>query len=44
MPKMPTVAFVTYAESPELTGDDRVAAAELESRGVGVRAAAWDDT
>jgi glutathione synthase/RimK-type ligase-like ATP-grasp enzyme len=40
---MKRIAFTTYAERPALTDDDRVAADELERRGVEVVAAPWGD-
>lgn len=39
---MTSVAFVTYAELPQLYDDDRLAAELLRSRGVEVEAVLWD--
>lgn len=39
---MTRVAFVTYAEFPQLYYDDKLAAELLRGRGVGVEAALWD--
>ncbi len=40
---MPGVAFATYAQSPELTDDDRLVAEVLRRHGVEVHPAVWDD-
>lgn len=40
---MTQTAFVTSAPAPDITGDDRLAATILESRGVTVTPAIWDD-
>ena len=40
---MTTVAFVTHRATPGLAADDRLAADLLESRGVSVIPAVWDD-
>lgn len=37
------VALVTYCNLPELTGEDRLLLAELESRGLRVAPTVWDD-
>jgi hypothetical protein len=39
----PQILFATYAARPELTEDDALFARALESRGVRVGAASWDD-
>jgi len=41
-PSRPRVAFVTYRGSPDLTPDDRLAAAALEAVGVTAEAVPWD--
>jgi glutathione synthase/RimK-type ligase-like ATP-grasp enzyme len=37
------IAFVTYAELPDLSADDRLAVEELRRRGAEVETAVWDD-
>lgn len=39
---MPSVAFATYEQSPELTDDDRLVADILRRRGIEVHPAVWD--
>lgn len=38
------VACATHRQAPGMTGDDRLAADVLESRGISVSPAVWDDT
>ena len=40
-PSRPRVAFVTHGGSPDLTADDRLAAAALEELGVAIEAVPW---
>src|SRR5262249_21273698 len=40
---MPSVAFATYEQEPEITTDDALVAAVLERAGVAVMPAVWDD-
>ncbi|HEX5688371.1 MAG TPA: hypothetical protein VFX76_00115, partial [Roseiflexaceae bacterium] len=40
---MPTIAFVTYRELPQLTAEDRMLCASLQRHGVATTAAVWDD-